>query len=275
MVKIKNEDFDIQKIADSGQCFRLNQEGDGWINIAGDNILRISCDSKGSDDGTNSYLLDCSKKEFDTFWKAYFDLNDDYSKYRNAIPRKDKYLSSAADFGRGIRILRQDPWEMLITFIISQRKNIPAIKSSVEAICRNYGRQIGESFGKPIYSFPSVRALAGADEKVLRNCSLGYRVPYIISASQMIESGALDLAKIASLTDEELLSELMRVKGVGIKVANCVSLFAYHRIDAFPIDVWIARVLEEQYDNKFPYGLYEGFGGVIQQYMFYYARSTN
>ncbi len=263
MITVNNDDFDIKKIAESGQCFRLNQEGDHWVNIAQDKILRIYGNK-----------LDCNNSDFNAFWKPYFDLETDYSAFRDKIPHKDKFLSNAADFGRGIRILRQDPWEMLITFIISQRKNISAIKSSVETLCSICGDEISESDGLPIYAFPSVSRLASATETELRKCSLGYRVPYVISAARMVDNGDIDLKAIASLSDEELLGTLMSVKGVGIKVANCVSLFGYYRINAFPIDVWIARVLEEKYDNNFPLKRYDGFAGVIQQYMFYYARNN-
>ena len=263
MIKINCEDFDIRKIADSGQCFRLNDMGSYWLNIAGDRALKVYGNK-----------LDCTKAEYNAFWRPYFDLETDYSAFRDKIPASDKFLSKAADFGKGIRILKQDPWEMLITFIISQRKNIPAIKSSVEAICFRYGKQIDEIDGKAIYAFPKPNELAKATEGQLSKCSLGYRVPYIISAARMVDSGDLDLSAIAKLSDEELLDELMKVKGVGIKVANCVSLFGYHRIDAFPIDVWIARVLEEKYNNKFNIKRYSGFVGVIQQYMFYYIRNN-
>ena len=259
MITIDLEDFDIEKIAESGQCFRLNKEDDHWINVAGDRLIRIY-DNK----------LKCNARDYNTFWKPYFDLETDYSVFRNKIPKNDKFLSKAADFGKGIRILRQDPWEMLITFIISQRKNIPAIKSSVESICSLYGHEIEEG----IHSFPTATELAHATESELKNCGLGYRVPYIIAATQMVSSGKLDLESISNYSDEELLEALMSVKGVGIKVANCVSLFGYHRIDAFPIDVWINRVLEEKYDNDFPINRYNGFAGVIQQYMFYYVRNN-
>ncbi len=261
MIKISNEYFDIKKIADSGQCFRINKEGNHWLNVAGDKAIRIYDND-----------LDCSKDDFNAFWKPYFDLETDYSVFRDKIPKKDKFLSKAADFSKGIRILRQDPWEMLISFIISQRKNIPAIKSSIEAICSIYGKPLDISDGKTVFSFPSVSSLASATEEKLKSCGLGYRVPYIISAARMVDNGELDLEKIASYSDDNLLKELMSVKGVGTKVANCVSLFGYHRINAFPIDVWISRVLEKQYNNEFPLARYNGFAGVIQQYMFYYAR---
>ena len=263
MISINVEDFDIKKIAESGQCFRLNQEGDHWINIAGDRVVRIY-----------ENKLDCSKRDYNSFWKPYFDLETDYSAFRDKIPKKDKFLISAAEFGKGIRILKQDPWEMLITFIISQRKSIPAIKSSVESLCLVYGNKISESEEVSLYAFPDVSSLASATESKLKECGLGYRVPYIISAARMVDSGQVDLDAIAKLSDEELIESLMSIKGVGIKVANCVSLFGYHRIDAFPIDVWISRVLEEKYDNNFPLKRYDGFAGVIQQYMFYYARNN-
>ena len=267
MVTVRNEDFDIEKIADSGQCFRLNRRSDHWLNIAGDRVLRIY------DCGDGSYKLDCTKKDFDAFWAPYFDLNCDYSAYRASVPKKDKFLTAAAAYGRGIRILRQDPWEMLITFIISQRKNIPAIKAGVEALCRNYG--VCLSSMEDLYAFPSVYSLSHAAESKLKECGLGYRVPYIISAARAVESGEIDLSAIAALSDDELLCELMKIYGVGVKVANCVSLFAYHRINAFPIDVWIARCLDEQYGGCFDASRYEGFKGVIQQYMFYYMRNSH
>lgn len=263
MITINNEDFNIEKIALSGQCFRLNKVDDSWINVVGDKVLKI----KNND-------LYCSKRDFDTFWKPYFDLESDYSFYRHKIPKSDKFLTAAAEYGKGIRILKQDPWEMLISFIISQRKSIPAIKSSIEALSKNYGEEIGETCEGAIYSFPKVEKLVKAKDSTLSKCGLGYRVEYIKTASKMVADGKLDLNALYKLSDEDLLNELLKVKGVGIKVANCVSLFAYHRIDAFPIDVWIARALEDNYNNNFSLKRYEGFAGVIQQYMFFYKRNN-
>ena len=263
MITINNANFDIKKIAESGQCFRMNKEGDHFVNIAKGKIIRIY-----------ENKLDCTKSEYNSFWIGYFDLESDYSAFLDKIPKSDKFLTDAAEFGRGIRILRQDPWEMLISFIISQRKSIPAIKTAIESLCRNYGDIISESQEDYVFAFPTVSRLANASENTLKECGLGYRVPYVLSAARMVENGDLDLEKIAKLSDTELNAELMRVCGVGKKVANCVSLFAYHRIAAFPIDVWIAKVLESKYNNDFPFELYQGFAGVIQQYMFYFARSN-
>ncbi|MBR6025686.1 MAG: DNA-3-methyladenine glycosylase 2 family protein, partial [Firmicutes bacterium] len=142
--------------------------------------------------------------------------------------------------------------------------------------CRNYGDCLPLlSSMEEMYAFPSVYSLARATESKLKECGLGYRVPYIISAARAVESGEIDLDAMAALPDDELLCELMKIYGVGIKVANCVSLFAYHRINACPIDVWIARVLEEKYNGCFDASRYEGFKGVIQQYMFYYIRNNH
>lgn len=251
------DDFDIKKIADSGQAFRITEEITGkWRFIAENKVLRLDEACPEIPEG---------------FWSSYFDLETDYSVFRKAIPGEDKFLTAAAEYGRGIRILRQDPWEMIITFIISQRKNIPAIKKSVEAVCSLCGDPIE---GEPgLFAFPTPRQLASLSEEDLKACSLGYRVPYILKTSRMVAEGAIDLESLRTAGDEELLCRLMELPGIGPKVANCVSLFGYHRIDAFPIDVWIARVIEEQYGGDFPFELYKGFGGVIQQYMFYYGRT--
>ena len=232
-----------------------------WLCLALDRVLLVSPVCGG-------YSFSCTQEEFEAFWEDYFDLKTDYASFRNAIDKDDIYLLNSAEAGKGIRILRQDPWEMLITFIISQRKNIPAIKASVEALCSRFGEELG--FG--IFAFPTPEALAWAGDEELKDCSLGYRVPYIMEAARMVASGELDLSAVSALSDDELLTALQKVYGVGPKVANCVSLFGYHRIAAFPVDVWIKRVLDEHYNGSFPLERYKGFAGVLQQYMFYYAR---
>lgn len=258
---IPKQDFDVKKIADSGQCFRLNQLEAGRFQLTA--LGRCVELTERADD----WALDCSAAELDKLWRGYFDLDTDYGAYRAAVPEKDVYLTAAADFGRGIRILRQDPWEMLVTFIISQRKNIPAIRACVETLCSRYGEPIGTT-----YAFPTPAALAGANEEALRACALGYRAGYVLAAAQMADAGTLDLSALVSLEDDQLAESLMTVPGVGVKVANCVSLFGYHRIAAFPRDVWMNRVIHEHYRGRFPLYRYKGFAGVMQQYLFYYAR---
>ena len=266
----------MKKIAESGQIFRFNVYDDEYSLVAGDKLLFI----KEDDDG---YILSCSESEFEEFWLDYFDLRLDYSDFEKNIPPDDLFLINAAEYSYGIRILNQDKWEMLISFIISQRKSIPAIKSSIEKLARTYGKKIDmqvPDFIKNIdknsefFAFPTPKALADASIDDLNACSLGYRSPYIEASANAVYRGDIDLEALSKLDDNELLVALMSLKGVGIKVANCVALFGYHRIAAFPIDVWIKRMIDEHYDGEFPLKRYDGYAGVIQQYIFYYGRES-
>ena len=276
MFRIEYPYLDMKKIADSGQIFRFNVYDDEFSLVAGDKLLFIKEDKNG-------YILSCSEKEFNEFWLDYFDLSLDYGDFEKNIPETDVFLKDAAKYSYGIRILNQDKWEMLISFIISQRKSIPAIKSSIEKLAKVYGKKIDmkiPEFIKNIdadtefYTFPTPKELANADIEALNACSLGYRSPYIEASAKAVYRKDIDLNAIDSLDDEELLKALMCLKGVGIKVANCVALFGYHRIAAFPIDVWIKRMIDEHYDGEFPLELYKGYAGVIQQYIFYYGRES-
>lgn len=276
MFRIEYPYLDMKKIADSGQIFRFNVYDDEFSLVAGDKLLFIKEDKNG-------YILSCNEKEFNEFWLDYFDLSLDYGDFEKNIPETDVFLKDAAKYSYGIRILNQDKWEMLISFIISQRKSIPAIKSSIEKLAKVYGKKIDmkiPEFIKNIdadtefYTFPTPKELANADIEALNACSLGYRSPYIEASAKAVYRKDIDLNAIDSLDDEELLGALMSLKGVGIKVANCVALFGYHRIAAFPIDVWIKRMIDEHYDGEFPLELYKGYAGVIQQYIFYYGRES-
>ena len=162
---------------------------------------------------------------------------------------------------------------MLISFIISQRKNIPAIKASIEKLCAMAGNVIKEDVdGNPIYSFPTPEKLAELSLDQLSSCSLGYRDKYVQKAAIDVASGVVDLKAFESLDDEALMEELLKLFGVGVKVANCEILFGYHRLDAFPKDVWINRVLENHYLNGFMFDKYAPYNGIMQQYLFFYSR---
>ena len=263
------DDFDLKKIADSGQCFRFNECLGGYSIVASGKYLYIE------QAGENEYKANCSQEEFDDFWHHYFDLETDYSRIRDLVnPKEDGYLYLASQFGKGIRILRQDPWEMLISFIISQRKNIPAIKASVEKLCELAGEKIEVSpDGKPIYSFPTPQRLAELSMEELTGCSLGYRDKYVKKVAMDVASGAVSLKEMEKLGDDELMESLLKLYGVGVKVANCEILFGYHRLDAFPKDVWINRVLEQHYPDGFLFDKYTPYNGVMQQYLFFYQRS--
>ena len=266
MITIKDPDFNIRKIAESGQCFRLkpNKKG-GYTLVAKERVLHL----RDTEDGCQ---IDCTEAEFAAHWRDYLDLDTDYAAIRAQADESDAFLQRACEYGAGIRMLRQDPWEMLVSFIISQRKNIPAIQFCIEAICSRYGEAIVSNGGR-YFAFPSAKRLAGLDEAHFLACSLGYRAKYVLSAARMVASGALDLGAIARLDDAALFAALLAVSGVGEKVANCVMLFGYHRLSCFPRDVWINRVEAREYGGAFPVACYPETAGALQQYIFYYARS--
>ena len=262
------DDFDLNKIANSGQCFRWTKtEENTYRIIAGESCLYITALEK------DRYDLDCSEPEFDHFWREYFDLRTDYQKIRKRIDRiADPFLWEAAEHEKGIRILRQDPWEMLITFIISQNRNIPAIRRSVELLAESCGKKLQDVRGQEYYGFPSPNAAADLSEHELLACRLGYRWKYIQSAAKAVLDGGIDLNALQAADEKTTISALTGLYGVGIKVANCVSLFGLHHMDAFPIDVWMKRILTEQYPAGYPYEKYAPFNGICQQYMFAFYR---
>jgi len=269
MFTVNIPDFDILKIADSGQCFRMKRIEstdilETWLIIAIDKYCYIKADPF-----KHSYLIDCPNED-NMFWAYYFDLNTDYAHYRNSVDANDAFLSASVEFGTGIRILHQSPWEMLITYIISQRRSIPSIKTCVERLCTKYGHEIT----KGVYSFPTPEELSRASLEDLSECGLGYRAEYVYLATQGVLTGEINLLSYDNLSDDELVKALKAIKGVGDKVANCVALFGYYRIAAFPIDVWIDRVQKQYYMGRFPVELYEGYAGVMQQYMFYFIRNN-
>ena len=265
MITVNSDNFDLKKIADSGQCFRMVMcEPDKARVAAAGKLLYIV------NRGSGNFEFSCTEKEYADYWYDYFDLGTDYAVYKASVDPKDVFLTKAAEYGTGIRILKQEKFETLISFIISQRKNIPAIQSSVERLCRTCGRRIEDG----IYAFPEPEALASLSDRELSACSLGYRTQYVREAAIRVASGEKDLEALNGLSDDELFSELISFYGVGRKVANCVMLFAYHRIGAFPEDVWIKRIEDGHYNGRFPVEKYPGFAGIMQQYMFFYSRET-
>ncbi len=264
---ISAEYLDIGKIAESGQCFRMTMNEDGSYSVIHKGkYLRIS----KADDGF-SYEFDCSEDEYENVWKPYFDMDFDYANVEKNVDADDEFLVSAVRYGSGIRILNQDPWEMVVSFIISQRKSIPAIRTSIEKLCRLCGDEIHYN-GEIYYSFPSAEKVAALSEEELLSCSVGYRAAYIKAAAEAVTSGNVDLDKLFLLDDEGLKEELLSMHGIGVKVASCIMLFGYHRLDSFPVDVWIERAMAEQYPSGFPYDIYEGYAGIMQQYIFFYMR---
>lgn len=272
--------FDLEKIMISGQCFRVSKdagdanEAPAYRFVTGSHVVYIrEITEPGACE--KSFDVSCSKKEWDEIWHPYFDMDTDYRSIFNACYGKHPFADKAMIAGEGLRILRQDPWEMLISFIISQRKSIPAIRTSIEAICDRFGAyaETTDSTAAGTHLFPTADELACVSFDDLKACGLGYRVPYVLDAARRVAHGELDLDALAEADDETLLTELMKVKGVGKKVSNCIALFAYGRLNLVPVDVWIDRAIEIDCKGKSPFPLYGENAGIIQQYIFYYKVS--
>ncbi len=266
MAIVRVDEFNLEKIALSGQCFRMRRLDDGSYGVAAmGQFVRIT------ELGDGYFDFSCSEKELQMPWAAYFDLFTDYARFYDTVDETDGYLKRAVDFSRGLRILRQDPWEVAVSFILSQRRNIPAICGCIEALCQRFGTPFDTEVGA-VHAFPTPQQLADTALCDLRECSVGYRDKYIQTLARSVTAGELDLNGIESMDDESAKKALMGLYGVGEKVAHCILLFGYHRLSMFPEDVWIKRVVQQEYNGEFPIERYKPFVGVVQQCLFYYAR---
>lgn len=256
-MELNISDFNIEQIANSGQCFRINKcENNCWEILAFGKILKI----KKID--TEKFIFDCSVSDYQKIWEEYFDLQRDYGKVKNDIIKTDdKFLIEAVKYGYGLRILKQDTWEMIVSYIISQRNNIPRIKNTIEKLCAPFEK-----------NFPSPDMLKNYTEENFKNLGLGYRARYINEIVHSVLDGKLDLAKLKILNYDDAIEYLKRFNGIGQKVADCIALFGLNKIGAFPRDVWINRVIEKQYQGNFDINSFSGFAGIVQQYMFFYQR---
>lgn len=266
MVEVVLAQFDPRAIAQSGQCFRLTETQEGVFRlVAEDRRLRLEVAGKGV------FRFDCSAEELDAVWRPYFDLDADYARLSALIPSGDAFLTAAYRYGAGVRILRQRPWETLVTFLISQNNNIPRIRGAVERLSERFGARREDAEGA-YFLFPTPERLAVASEDALAACSLGYRTAYVLRLARDAAEGRFDADALRALSDDALLEALTALYGVGPKVARCVMLFGYHRLDAFPVDTWMQKALSSRYPQGFPLERYEGCAGVMQQYIFFYER---
>ena len=263
---IKNlNDFNLQHIFECGQCFRWNMGADGVYTGVARNYV-ITCEN--TPDGI---MINCPD---DDFVNCYFDTERNYGDIKRSF-QNDEILKKACGFGSGIRILKQDPWETMISFIISANNNIPRIKKIIELLCTNFGEKIDKT---DYYSFPGADVISRLTEEDLAVIRSGFRAKYIIDAAKKVESGQLDLNKIYKLSSQDGRAELKTVKGIGDKVADCILLFAYQKYDVFPKDVWIKRILNNLYGvsnsdfDSFISKKFGDFGGFAQQYLFFYGR---
>lgn len=269
-------DFNIEQIFECGQCFHFEKLDDmDYVTVAYGKALRVTQDSD------KVILHNTDLNEYNGIWRRYLDIDTDYGYIKKWLVQKDDRLKSAIDATYGIRILRQEFHEMLMSFIISQNNQIPRIKQLVSAISEKYGKEAGVINGKRFYAFPDVEELLKITEEDYRVLKTGFRAPYLVSAARSLELG-MSAESFEGKTYDEAKTELMRIKGVGDKVANCVLLFGLGYRNAFPVDVWIKRIMEQVYFQEdtpkekimaFAEENFGEYGGYAQQYLFYYARS--
>ena len=267
---IKNDYVNLKQIAESGQCFRWKKMCPGRYFVISDG--RAACFFQ---EKTGIRILCRSKDE--EYFRRYLDLDTDYGKVIEQIDEKDDFLTGAAQMGRGIRILRQNLWEMIISFIISQRNNIPRIMKSIDTLCEKLGKKIIFDYeGEYLvgHAFPSPEEIVGAD---LSEFKFGYREKYIRQTAEDILEGKFDLEEVKNAveegkTPEQVKEMLKQLKGVGEKVASCIQLFGLHQLELFPIDTWIAKVEKTYYNGHFPVEKYKDTAGIMQQYLFFRVR---
>ncbi|OON96991.1 MAG: 8-oxoguanine DNA glycosylase [Epulopiscium sp. Nele67-Bin005] len=267
-----NTNFNIRQTLECGQVFRFCEPTPHTFRIIAQNNF-----------GIYNEETDNNLDEYNEFWYNYFDGETDYSQIKKVLSSKDEHMKNAVEFGGGIRILKQDPWEMLISFIISQNNGIPNIKKSIENICAKYGSK-NQMHGEDYYAFPTVEQLVLATNEGLRECKVGFRDKYILDACAKVSDGTIDLNQIYNMNSDDAREYLMQISGVGPKVSDCILLFAYKKNDIFPTDVWIKRVMEGLYFNgeeqslkkikDFALDYYGDLAGYAQQYLFYYAREN-
>lgn len=273
------EDFDLGQTMECGQCFHFVKVGENEYGIVAYGKFLHAKQTKDE-----FILYDTSEDEFENVWRIYFDLDRDYGNIKNTLLAKDEKLKEAVETMSGVRILNQEFFETLISFIISQNKQIPHIKQIVASISRQYGTMLGKIGHEEFYSFPDAAVMMDVGEDALRECKTGFRAPYIRNAVELVNAGTLAESVLKAEEADMCRQQLMTIKGVGAKVANCTMLFGLGRREAFPVDVWIKRIMEYLYfDGKdtpkeqieeFASKQYGEYGGYAQQYLFYYGKSV-
>jgi len=255
--------FSLPLTLDCGEAFRWELQADGsWSGVAFGKFLNISKTENG-----DFILKNTGIDDFDNVWRNYFDLDRDYEGICEKL-KEDSLLSSTIDEYYGIRILNQDPWEALVSFVISQQNNIKRIKGIIKRLCSTYGAEICSGW----HSFPDAETLSSLSVQDFEAIGAGYRAKYLKKLADDVYSGRIDLAKIKAMPLEDAKKALLDIYGVGIKVANCALLFGFQFVECFPVDVWMNRVLEF-YPNGLP-ECFKGYEGIAQQYLFHWARNN-
>lgn len=279
----KMNTFCLQHIFECGQCFRWNQEKDGsYTGVFQNNVLNVR------EEKSQIIFQGICEEDIEKVVTEYFDLDRNYEEIQRKLNKVDEPLKQSISYGKGIRLLNQELWETIISFIISANNNIPRIKGIIERISKQYGNQI-EWREKEYYTFPSIVQLAKANIEDLRALGLGFRDKYVYETTQMILKQEIDLEKLQQEQETQKVREaLLRLSGVGPKVADCIMLFStLKRLDVFPIDVWVRRVMNDLYIHnpqeekvnkkeieKLAKQKYGKLAGIAQQYLFYWKREA-
>ncbi len=258
----KIQDLSLKETLDCGQCFRWKEREDGsFFGVVRGRAAAVHMEG-------DRLFIDGAKECDRDLWADYFDLSLDYADVKEQLSVIHPEMASAARFAPGIRILRQEPWEALISFIISQNNNIKRITGIVDRLCAHFGDPIGDG----VFAFPTAEQLAALSPEDLMPIRAGFRHRYIIDAAQKTADGTIDLEQIRHLPYDAARQTLMQITGVGVKVADCVLLYGLHRLESFPLDVWMKRATATLFDGMDP-SAFGAYAGIAQQYIFHYARS--
>lgn len=269
-------DYDLAQTLTSGQAFRWTFREGAWEGVVHSRWVRLLSSSR-------SIAAQTAEPIEDWAWlEDYLQIRMDLGPVLATFPA-DEPMRLAVGACRGLRLLRQEPWECLASFILSSTKQIVQIQQVIAMLCERFGKPVRVASGRPpAYSFPSAENLAGASELELRACKMGFRAPYLQAAARAVAGGTLDLRALASMSTDQARAELLQLPGVGRKIADCVLLFAFGFQDAFPVDVWVARALRELYFpgkkvnaralQQFSDSYFRPYAGYAQQYLFHYLR---
>ncbi|WP_461206626.1 DNA-3-methyladenine glycosylase family protein [Clostridium sp. DL1XJH146] len=269
--------FNLKHVFECGQCFRWDKTDEGtYIGVAYDRVIEV--EKKDGD----IYIYNTNEKDFEEIWVKYFDLYRDYGTIKELLS-KDEILKKSVEFGDGIRILNQEPFEIIISFIISANNRIPMIKKVINNISTKWGKPI-EYKGHVYYTFPSLLDLKDSTVDDFKSCSAGFRAKYIKSTLLKLKNSVVDIDYMLTLEDNDCFKELQKLDGIGPKVADCIMFFSLDKTTAFPVDVWVKRAMQYFYlapeislpkIRQFSIEKFGKLSGFAQQYLFYYARENN
>ena len=272
MLQIKNN-FDLKSTITCGQIFRFIEDDNSYTIVIKDRVINLKEDGE--------YIIIESNKEenLEDVIKDYFDLNRDYEEIENTIIKKDNKMKEAIGFSKGLRMIHQDPFETLIAYIISQNNRVPSIANALNLLSLNYGEKVIFK-DKEYYLFPTIDNLSKLSIEDFRNCKVGFRDKYLYEIIECLNNKKLELDKIYDMSGDQALKYLVEFKGIGMKVASCILLFAYQKFDVYPVDTWVKKFMKEDYNiegesniRKFTYDTYKEYSGLAIQYMFNYKRN--